>query len=1686
MKLKLKDVPSAKKMLCLLLFYNFSVVDAGPQEILIQEGSDTTEIPTTTVKPECARYPEEKVLFSSDNFPRNYEKDTKCLYHMRADAGKRVLLTFFLFDTESNSRCSYDKVEVYDTNGTKLHKFCGHNSNNVHVVSSKEYLFFNFTSDRVQEGQGFLASWEQVEEDYTNNNLESEGTFYISYPTSFIEESPEKICIELFQDMEADVHLKSQFYIEKKSEKDSSSVESENGWIFEDSHTPVLQNDLKLRPGENIKCFDVKLPKTNSASKGLVNFEIESDDSRLSFKTYKSISIYQQENYPLIQTDKGQYKAKDTIKFRVVILNHELAPSAEVKTVDELWIQDPKNRRMVQWKKVDLNQGLLQENFTLSEEPELGEWKVHFVAGPVSSSASFTVSEYVLPKFEVKITPPPAIFKDDTEAEFKVCATYTHGENVKGEISASFSTRFYSYRKPEDIRTVEVVTDVGDDDDCGVFKLKDEHLKKLFEKVDNYKLNVTFTEKGTGTTANEQYKNQLMNRRVNLQMKDSSREFIVGGFPYTGQFSVTDHSDKPVIEDIEICVALYRDVQKIRDIFNKRGIWSMDEEEMVQTGEKMIKLEHSKKCQVIRSNEDGIKFYVPMNNIPEDVVKLVVKATAINYAANETTGMQQPTSKLSVSLKHSKSDLSLSLNDKKSSSVACDAVFKPKIFFAAAKDEQFDLHYQTLSKGSIFKTGSFKVTVEEKEDALKSLIGPDSGKTKRYLLSSTEECKDSQSKVISYQELELPIDYSVSPSLKLIVFATHKNSTIGDSFTYEIEPCQRHKVFSAFSKNKVYPRSAVSLRVSAKEGSLCAVSATDKSVELLGNSNKITKQTVSKLQAQIGDRKTSRSENYWEYQRKCPKTYEVFKVFENSGINIVSDLGLIKSCELLTDAGNFKEPVYEIAHSQAFSAGGVEQAFAAPAADFAPAAAPVIANSAPILESSVTEEKTDRRPSLKLRSFFPENWLFDLEYVPSGNLTRELVAPDTITTWLGETFCLHEEEGLGVASPDNLLVKQDFFADINLPYSVKRGEVFPLNISIFNYIDTVLPVRAELTVDEESIEAATKQVDVCVKPKNNEVITLKVSALKLGEVNITVKATIMASGCDDVAPEGVGFYDALVKPLRVKPEGVPVEIVQSDFKCIESGNDKFDLEKLTLPDNVVEDSERAWISVTGDVMAPALENVGNLVRLPTGCGEQNMVGLVPNIYLLDYLTGVGKEMPEIEKKAKNYMNIGYKRQQNYRHNDGSYSIWGGKGNKDGSTWLTAFVVKAFSEASKYISVSTRLVQKSVDWLLSGQMENGCFNKRGYVHSTYLKGGGSDDTLTAFVLTALHTASKNMKSVEIDERKLNKARECMMKNLNTSDLYSTIVVAHAQNYFMGEGSKESAKLFKTVIENQANTSTGLKFWDVKKEEVDCGFCWWRWRPSSEAVEMTAYNVMSYVLMDQLPLALDSVKWLAKQRNSQGGFVSTQDTVVALQALSLYSQQVTRVPLQMSLDIMENETKLKAVTLNEDNSLLLQKQKLTSLPASLEVSSTGSGCAMVTSVLRYNTKEVTGNNGFKITAEPLNVNSVDEDPALEVCATYTGNKEKTGMVLIEVELVTGWEAVSPDRLINEVDSGVQRVEMDEEENKVVLYFDEMTSEERCINLEMKHVMAVEQPKDASVTVYDYYAREDTATVLYNMEP
>lgn len=54
----------------------------------------------------------------------------------------------------------------------------------------------------------------------------------------------------------------------------------------------------------------------------------------------------------------------------------------------------------------------------------------------------------------------------------------------------------------------------------------------------------------------------------------------------------------------------------------------------------------------------------------------------------------------------------------------------------------------------------------------------------------------------------------------------------------------------------------------------------------------------------------------------------------------------------------------------------------------------------------------------------------------------------------------------------------------------------------------------------------------------------------------------------------------------------------------------------------------------------------------------------------------------------------------------------------------------------------------------------------------------------------------------------------------------------------------------------------------------------------SVEMTAYVLLSLVKLGDVNDLLNArsiVRWLSKQRNSEGGFIPTQDTIIALQVI-----------------------------------------------------------------------------------------------------------------------------------------------------------------------------------------------------------
>lgn len=69
-------------------------------------------------------------------------------------------------------------------------------------------------------------------------------------------------------------------------------------------------------------------------------------------------------------------------------------------------------------------------------------------------------------------------------------------------------------------------------------------------------------------------------------------------------------------------------------------------------------------------------------------------------------------------------------------------------------------------------------------------------------------------------------------------------------------------------------------------------------------------------------------------------------------------------------------------------------------------------------------------------------------------------------------------------------------------------------------------------------------------------------------------------------------------------------------------------------------SKRCHFSCIGDIMGRALKNIEKLLKMPFGCGEQNMARLAPNIYILEYLKNTGQLTEAIEKKSNKFLTSG--------------------------------------------------------------------------------------------------------------------------------------------------------------------------------------------------------------------------------------------------------------------------------------------------------------------------------------------------------------------------------------------------------------------------------------------------------------
>ncbi|NWW27652.1 A2MG protein, partial [Falcunculus frontatus] len=222
-------------------------------------------------------------------------------------------------------------------------------------------------------------------------------------------DSHEKVCIQL-------THLNESVTL-------SATLEylGENRSLIDDV---VSEKDL-------FTCVPFSLPKLGLPLPATF-LSVTVKGATLQFSTRKLVMVQNSESLVFVQTDKPIYKPGQTVLFRIVSLDEEFRPVNEMVSM----ILDPKKNRLYQWTNVELEMGFIQLFFNLTSEPFQGTYTV--VAEKASRKTirhSFSVEEYVLPKFEVTVKMPKVISILDEKLKVTVCGLYTFGKPVPGLVN---------------------------------------------------------------------------------------------------------------------------------------------------------------------------------------------------------------------------------------------------------------------------------------------------------------------------------------------------------------------------------------------------------------------------------------------------------------------------------------------------------------------------------------------------------------------------------------------------------------------------------------------------------------------------------------------------------------------------------------------------------------------------------------------------------------------------------------------------------------------------------------------------------------------------------------------------------------------------------------------------------------------------------------------------------------------------------------------------------------------------------------------------------------------------------------------------------------------------------------------------------------------------------------------------
>ncbi|XP_053668192.1 thioester-containing protein 1 allele S3-like [Anopheles marshallii] len=140
----------------------------------------------------------------------------------------------------------------------------------------------------------------------------------------------------------------------------------------------------------------------------------------------------------VIQTNKPAFAPGDTVKFRVIVLDTALKPPAQVKTV-HVTVRDHDGNVIQNWPSAKLHAGVFESDLQIASAPVFGVWNISVqVDGEELVSKTFEVKEYVLPAFDLEVTPSVIPLEEHQGLNLTIAAHYQLRKPVIGLAKVEF------------------------------------------------------------------------------------------------------------------------------------------------------------------------------------------------------------------------------------------------------------------------------------------------------------------------------------------------------------------------------------------------------------------------------------------------------------------------------------------------------------------------------------------------------------------------------------------------------------------------------------------------------------------------------------------------------------------------------------------------------------------------------------------------------------------------------------------------------------------------------------------------------------------------------------------------------------------------------------------------------------------------------------------------------------------------------------------------------------------------------------------------------------------------------------------------------------------------------------------------------------------------------------------------